>query len=168
MAKDKKSKKPRKTKVRGDDIEILEGGYDAKPEKFDDAKPVYDSFRGRQISFGKGTEKGVSFQGILLGNFRNVSKTFKDAKTGEPTESIGYNFLDRSGKKATVFGGVVLDRLMAEMEEEPPIFCTVTFQGVKGANNVKQFDLETSAKGMAKYKHLLANVNMDDYDWDVF
>lgn len=172
MAKKKAGGKPPRD-VEG--VPTNERGFNADVEEFGDEQEIRDPFRGREIRFTtkddveKGqiaSKPGDKVQGILLGAFSHPSEKYKDQKTGEPTVSIGYQFLDTAGQKMTVWGSVAMDRAMQEFE--PPVFVTIEFLGTKGKNNVKTFKVTASEKGLQKYKHLLRDVDMDEYKWDIF
>jgi len=122
---------------------------------YDDEEMARDEFRGEEVRFDAETPPGTTFQGLILGMFTN--------ETGQFGESIGYNFLSTDGRKVTVWGSHVLDRLMPQYE--PPTFLTITFKGVRG--RTKTFKVTSSKKGLAEHRHLIseAGVKMSDYKW---
>lgn len=160
-AKKKAAKKKKTTRDMGTEGE--DEPVDLPPvENFDDEERAFDPMRGREIRFDvEDTPIGFSFQGLLLGKFVNPKPIFKDKV------STGYNFCDLDGKKATLWGSAVLDRLMPQFEPFNT-FITVVYMGASvGAkgNTTKIFDIKSSVKGFEKYKHLLDAFDQNEFEW---
>lgn len=155
-----------KKKARNDEplVDIPAGVVDVEPDEFGDEEKAFDDFSGREIRIDQDTPEGTTFQGMLIGAFRNPNAKFKDIYTGEPTHSLGFNFIDRGGEKVTFWGADVLNRLIRQYP--PPSFVTIRYTGRRGKNNVKMFEVESSQAGFEHYKHLLDKINLEDYEWD--
>lgn len=134
---------------------ILMNEKDAR--SFDDSREIADS-----LLTVKFNEPGETFQGILLGKFEVAEKT-NDAGEVVRNKSTGYNFLTLDGKKATVWGSFVLDKLMPQLE--PPCFVTITYKGKN--KQTKTFKVAVSESAYREYKHLLkdAGIDLAEYKW---
>jgi len=144
------AKKVQKTNTRTGEVILLN---EKEVASFGDEQEVRDSFLSLDVKF---KTAGETFQGILLGMFTAPPKDDRE------DESTGYNFLTLDGQKATVWGGVVLNKLMPQIAK-PPMFVTITYKGLN--KRTKTYRVVASAKGLAQHKHLLKGIDLDEYQW---